>query len=74
AKSVRKGDIVCFLKEALKLIIIRLYGDYFAVVLIAATPLNDSKSFRLLKLFKSIVHFPRDFLLVWDWENPLENS
>jgi hypothetical protein len=41
AKSVQKGDIVCLLKGASKPTIIRLCRDYFAVVVIAATPLNQ---------------------------------
>jgi ankyrin repeat protein len=74
AKSVRKGDIVCLLKGASKPTIIRLYKDYFAVVVVAATPLNESGSFGQPEVSKSITPFSRDFLLVWDWENPLEDS
>jgi ankyrin repeat protein len=74
AKSVRKGDIVCLLKGASKPTIIRLCTDYFAVVVVAATPLNESGSFGQPEVSKSITPFSRDFLLVWDWENPLEDS
>jgi hypothetical protein len=74
AKSVRKGDIVCLLKGASKPTIIRLCRDYFAVIIIAATPLNKSGSLGRPEPSKPITHFPRDFLLVWDWENPLEDS
>ena len=72
AKSVRKGDIVCLLKGASKPTIIRLSGDYFVVIIIAATPLIESEGFEQPELPKSI-HFSRDFLLVWDWEDPLED-
>jgi hypothetical protein len=41
---------------------------------IAVTPLKESGSPRQLELSQSITHFPRDFLLVWDWEQPLEES
>lgn len=51
--------------------IIRLCKDYFAVVVIAAT-LNRSERLGQPELSKLITHFPRDFLLVWDWEQPLE--
>jgi hypothetical protein len=66
AKSIRERDIVCLLQGASKPTIIRQCKDHFAVVVIAATPLNKSGSFRLSELSKSIAHFPRDFLLVWD--------
>ena len=71
AKSIQERDIVCLLQGASKPTIIRLCKDYFAVVIIAATPLNESGSFGQLELSRSITNFPRDFLLVWDWENPL---
>jgi hypothetical protein len=74
AKSIREGDIVCFLQGASKPTIIRLCKDHFAIVIIAATPLNESRSFGLLELSKSIAYFPRDFLLVWDWEKLLGES
>jgi hypothetical protein len=44
--------------------IIRQCKDYFAVVIITATPLNESESIKLSELFKSTAHFLRDFLLV----------
>jgi hypothetical protein len=74
AKSIRKGDIVYLLKGASKPTIIRLCRDYFAVVIIASTPLNESISFEQPELSKSITHFSRDLLLVWDWDDPLEGS
>jgi hypothetical protein len=42
--------------------------------MIAATPLNKSGSLGWPELSKSITHFPRDFLLVWDWGKPLGES
>ncbi|KUJ21848.1 ankyrin [Mollisia scopiformis] len=74
AKSVRKGDIVCLLKGASKPTIIRLCGDYFAVVVIAAIALNGRGSTGQPKLSKSTLHFSRDLLLVWDWEDHLEDT
>jgi hypothetical protein len=41
---------------------------------IAVTPLKESGSPKQLQLSKSITHFPRDFLLVWDWEQLLKES
>ncbi|KAF2188912.1 HET-domain-containing protein [Zopfia rhizophila CBS 207.26] len=58
AKSVRKGDVVCLLKGAPKPTIIRPYEDHFAVIMIAFTPPENIR----------IKTFPRNFLLVWDWE------
>ena len=70
AKSIQEGDIVCLLQGASKPTIIRLRKDHFTVVVIAATPLNESRSRERIQLSQSIIHFPRDFLLVWDWERP----
>ncbi|RYP41510.1 hypothetical protein DL767_001015 [Monosporascus sp. MG133] len=63
AKSILDGDVVCLLQGASKPTIIRLFEDYCAVIAIAAdmdwpNPL------------RSVTTFPRDFLLVWDWEKP----
>jgi hypothetical protein len=74
AKSLRERDIVCLLQGASKPTIIRLCNDHFAIVVIAVTPLKESGSFRQLDLPKPITHFPRDFLLVWDWEQLLGDS
>jgi hypothetical protein len=41
---------------------------------IAVTPLKESGSLKQLELSKSITHFSRDFLLVWDWEQLLKES
>jgi hypothetical protein len=41
---------------------------------IAVTPLKESESFKQLELSKSIISFPRDFLLIWDWKQLLEES
>ncbi|KAL5332078.1 hypothetical protein ACEPPN_001622 [Leptodophora sp. 'Broadleaf-Isolate-01'] len=74
AKLIQEGDIVCLLHGASKPTIIRLYKDYFAIIVIAITPLKESGSGKQLELSKSTTHFPRDFLLVWDWEQPLGES
>ncbi|KAH6714755.1 hypothetical protein BKA61DRAFT_643463 [Leptodontidium sp. MPI-SDFR-AT-0119] len=64
AKSIREYNIVCLLQGASKPTIIRQCKDHFAVVVIAATPLNKGRSFGLSELSKSMAYFPRDFLLV----------
>jgi hypothetical protein len=74
-KYIREGDIVCRLQGAPKPMIIRPYKDYFTIIRIAASPegkLTETGDTEWLKLSRSITVFPRDFLLVWDWENPLE--
>ncbi|WAO92355.1 HET domain-containing protein [Fusarium falciforme] len=70
-KSIRKGDVACLLQGASKPTIIRPYEDYCAVIAIAVT--TDDKRIEGLDidwpgLLRSITIFPRDFLLVWDWE------
>ncbi|KAH6710941.1 heterokaryon incompatibility protein-domain-containing protein [Leptodontidium sp. MPI-SDFR-AT-0119] len=74
AKFIQERDIICFLQGASKPTIIRLYKDHFAIIVIAVTPLKESGSPKQVELSKSITHFSRDFLLVWDWEQPLEES
>jgi ankyrin repeat protein len=69
AQPIQKFDIICLLYGALKPTIIRLCRDYFTVVVIAATPLNESSSFDWRKLSQSTTLFLRDVLLTWDWGN-----
>jgi hypothetical protein len=69
AKPIREGDVVCLLKGAPKPIIVRLCG-----VIIAATPLNDNRTSAEQVLSRPTIHFLRDLLLVWDWEDDLEDS
>ncbi|KAM3075025.1 hypothetical protein ACMFMF_005708 [Clarireedia jacksonii] len=66
---IQEHDIICLVYGASKPTIIRLCEDHFAVVVIAATPLNKSDNFEWPQLSRSITKFLRDFLLVWDWEN-----
>ncbi|KAL5328321.1 hypothetical protein ACEPPN_001820 [Leptodophora sp. 'Broadleaf-Isolate-01'] len=71
AKPIQERDVICLLHGASKPTIIRLCKDHFAVIVIAATPLNGSDSFGRSQ---STTQFLRDFLLVWDWEKPLGKS
>ncbi|KAF1968541.1 hypothetical protein BU23DRAFT_655767, partial [Bimuria novae-zelandiae CBS 107.79] len=76
AKSIRDGDIICLLQGASKPTIIRLSEDYFVIIMIGATTLEDMKTgsgyTKWSKVLQSVQSFTRDFILVWDWENPLE--
>ncbi|KAF1964689.1 HET-domain-containing protein [Bimuria novae-zelandiae CBS 107.79] len=76
AKSVRDGDLVCLLQGALKPTIIRRRQDYFDIIMIAAKPPEEirvrSGYIEWPKFLQSGILFTRDFLLVWDWEIPLE--
>jgi hypothetical protein len=74
ARSIREHDIICLLQGASKPTIIRLCKDHFDIVVIAVTPLKKSRSFKQRELSKSKTFLPRDFLLVWDWEQLLEES
>jgi hypothetical protein len=71
AKPIQEGDIVCLLQGASKPMIIRPCWDYFAIIVIAAIPLNESRCFGRLETSQSITYFLRDFQLVWDWKTPL---
>jgi ankyrin repeat protein len=74
AKPIQERDIICLLHGASKPTIIRLCKDHFAVVVIAAIPLNRSGSFGWPETSQSTTQFLRDFLLIWDWEKPLGES
>jgi hypothetical protein len=74
AKPIQERDIICLLHGASKPTIIRLCKDHFAVVVIAATPLNGSSTFGWPETSQRTTQFLRDFLLVWDWENTLRKS
>lgn len=72
AKPIRKGDLICLLEGAPKATVIRLCEDFCTVIAIAVTPMEDERTERTdinwPDLLRSITIFPRDFLLVWDWE------
>ncbi len=78
AKYIRKGDVVCLLQGAAKPSVIRLHRDYCAVIAIAVTPTNNKRIAELdidwPDSLRPTTNFPRDFLLVWDWEKPLGES
>ncbi|KAF9891689.1 hypothetical protein FE257_003701 [Aspergillus nanangensis] len=57
AKSVRVGDLVCFIYKALKPCIIRPHGDYFSVVRLVVP----------LEIEKPDTTVLGDLLLVWNW-------
>jgi hypothetical protein len=61
AKPIREGDIICLLQGASAPTIIRTCDDYFAIIMITASPPKHVD-------LQSRQDFPRDFLLVWDWE------
>ncbi|KAF2186091.1 hypothetical protein K469DRAFT_664582 [Zopfia rhizophila CBS 207.26] len=65
AKSILHGDLVCLLQGAKNPTIIRIRNDHFAVIKIAVTPPEYA---RWLELVRTITIFPRDFLLIWNWE------
>jgi len=70
----QEHDIICLLHGDSKPTIIRLCQDHFAIVMIAATPLNGSGSFGWPEISQSTTQFLRDFLLIWDWEDPQGKS
>ena len=74
AEPIREGDIVCLLQGVLKPTVIRPCVDYFAIIMIAATPPESIQTgetdIKWLELSQTITTFPRNLLLVWDWEKP----
>jgi tetratricopeptide (TPR) repeat protein len=77
AESIRQGDIVCLLEGASKPTIVRTSEDYFYVIIIAVTPLQHvgvaSTKVKLQWSLPSLKGFSQEFLLMWNWEKPLEN-
>ncbi|KAI1428568.1 heterokaryon incompatibility protein-domain-containing protein [Xylaria sp. FL1777] len=67
AKPVQVGDVVCLLQGASKATIVRLCGECWTIIMIAA-PFTDD----LQKWLSSITTFPDDLLLVWDWHERRE--
>ncbi|TGO15502.1 hypothetical protein BTUL_0039g00180 [Botrytis tulipae] len=67
-KNIQRGDIFCILQGVSKPTIIRLCGDYFSVIMIAATPMDFTLELKSewYKILRSITTFPRDLLLAWD--------
>ena len=75
AKSIQDEDLICLLQGASKPLIIRLCKDYFAIIMIAATlesTQTGNEDIRWPNLLQSAKVFPRDFLLVWNWEKSPE--
>ncbi|RYP77952.1 hypothetical protein DL771_000811 [Monosporascus sp. 5C6A] len=76
AKSIQEGDIICLFQGATKPAIVRLREYYFSIVMIAATPpehiqIEYPPSKRTYIKWSELIQstsFPRDFLLVWDWD------
>ena len=77
AKSILQGDVVCLLQGASKPTIIRTCKDNFTVIKIAATLQQDVRTesgyVERQGPLPSMKSFPRDFLLVWNWEEPEGN-
>ncbi|KAF7886341.1 hypothetical protein EAF00_010444 [Botryotinia globosa] len=82
ANPIRTRDIICLLYGASKPSIIRLCKDHFAVVVIAATPLNKvnppafygTSPVDWPQVSQSKIRLVRNLLLVWDWGNSYRNS
>ncbi|KAE8364508.1 hypothetical protein BDV27DRAFT_157741 [Aspergillus caelatus] len=77
---IKRGNIVCLLQGASKPTLIRPCGDYCAVVTVGFVPLNATYSVPWPQsyvwgkldewndLLQSVSVYPRDFLLVWNWQ------
>ncbi|KAF4441561.1 seryl-trna synthetase, partial [Fusarium albosuccineum] len=77
AKRIQEGDVVCLLEGASKPTIVRLCRDYCTVVAMSVTPPDDQQideesDIGWPDLLRSVTTFPRDFLLIWDWEKAPE--
>jgi ankyrin repeat protein len=74
AKHVREGDVVCLLQGAQMPTIIRFCRDYFTIIRITVTLAGKptgSRDVEWSDLLRSVITLPRDFLLIWTWEDSL---
>ncbi|KAL8347259.1 hypothetical protein RB601_003225 [Gaeumannomyces tritici] len=62
AKTIEKGDFVCFIEGAPTPTIVRLRDGFWTIVMIALPRTNDLPKWTAPK-----AKFLTDFLLVWDW-------
>jgi hypothetical protein len=67
AKSIKPDDLVCLLHGARRPTIIRLFEDHYIIVVLSVTSPDYAK-----QDWTASAGFPRDFLLVWDWEETPE--
>jgi hypothetical protein len=72
ANTIQQGDVICLLQGAQKPTIIRPYQDYFAVIMITATPTEHMQT-ELSYFLRPEDSVTRDFLLIWNWEKFSEN-
>ncbi|KAB8215065.1 heterokaryon incompatibility protein-domain-containing protein [Aspergillus novoparasiticus] len=78
--SIKKGDIVCVLQGASKPTLIRPCGDHCTVITVGFVPQRVDYSMHGIQsanggeinkwngLLQSVALYPRDFLLVWEWQ------
>ena len=77
AKSIRQGDLVYLLQGASKPTIIRTCKNNFTIIKIAVAlqqgVRTESGYIKHQESLSSMKSFPRDFLLVWNWEESAGN-
>jgi hypothetical protein len=71
ATSIQVGDLVCLLRGASKPSIVRLWQDYFTLIVVAVTFPEETQQkheviqWPITRLFERMPG--RNFLIVWDW-------
>ncbi|RDW64095.1 hypothetical protein BP5796_10597 [Coleophoma crateriformis] len=69
AIPLQRGDLICLLRGATKPTIIRVYGDFSAILVIAASPPYieiGGEHLQWLEVLQRINLFNRDLTLIWD--------
>jgi hypothetical protein len=78
ARNVQVGDFVCLLRGASRPSIVRLRKDYFTLVVVAITFSEETRKKGKVADWSTIMpskKLPdRNFLIVWDWEQPPQGS
>lgn len=74
ANPINEGDIVCLFEGAPYPSVVRPYKDHFAIIAVLIWPPSSIDTDLPWDEFRESIRYTRDFLLVWDWETPSQNS
>ncbi|KAH0490042.1 hypothetical protein TgHK011_001527 [Trichoderma gracile] len=75
-KPIEVGDIFCHILGATNPMVVRPQGDYFSIIMVQVAPLGHAEmgSMNIEQLVQSSSSSVHDFLLIWDWDDSLEET
>lgn len=79
AKPIQDGDHVCLLRGGSKPLVVRLFEDHAAIIMVAAVPIGGIRhmgsAVTWTYITQSATSFSLNFLLLWEWRNfPTRNE